>query len=445
MRSFQKGHWQGVRRVAWWCHAQGVQRGQRPFWKEPGGSGLFGRIAALRIGVKTSSLDPDSRLALHPKQGKLAFTPIYEMSSTILRMLVLSCAGLAMTSAQAGPQDLLRMSEQLDRVDKGDFDEAISKASQCIRVRDYTCAETQLKNARKFSTDSKSKTSLKRTEDELLAERAREKEEQRLAAQRQRELEKQEAQLRQAEQRARDAERQAQAEAEERENLNNRIAAAGSAYSQTIRAQANSRAAEQARNQQFAQQQAEAARNVANEQKRQAQDRAQLDSQRQQQQRQADAQRIQLAQAQQDNQQRAQAQAAAAAARSAPVSQPVRDIAPAAATAAPQKKSNSINTGREAMRCVSVSREKEDLGFTNTCNIQIFVVWCGNLKYSKKQCGDGPAGNSFYTHSVNVGPGDKQYARGIGDYHYAACEGGIAFGKDEIQDRPDGTFTCVPK
>jgi len=89
MRSFQKGHWQGVRRVAWWCHAQGVQRGQRPFWKEPGGSVLFGRIAALRIGVKTSSLDPDSRLALHPKQGKLAFTPIYEMSSSMsIRLIV---------------------------------------------------------------------------------------------------------------------------------------------------------------------------------------------------------------------------------------------------------------------------------------------------------------------------------------------------------------------
>src|SRR5450830_1586927 len=89
MRSFQKGHWQGVRRVAWWCHAQGVQRGQRPFWKEPGGSGLFGRIAALRIGVKTSSLDPDSRLAIHPKQGKLAFTPIYEMSSSMsIRLIV---------------------------------------------------------------------------------------------------------------------------------------------------------------------------------------------------------------------------------------------------------------------------------------------------------------------------------------------------------------------
>src|SRR5450830_540247 len=34
MRSSQKGRWQGVR------------RSQRPFWEAPGGSGLFGRIAA---------------------------------------------------------------------------------------------------------------------------------------------------------------------------------------------------------------------------------------------------------------------------------------------------------------------------------------------------------------------------------------------------------------
>jgi hypothetical protein len=371
-----------------------------------------------------------------------------------LRALAFVCAGLAPAWAVAAPQDLLRMSEQLDRVDKGDFNEAIAKAAQCTRARDYTCAEAQLKNARKFSSDANSKSALKRAEAGLLAEREREQEEQRLAAQRQRELEQQEEQLRQAERRARDAERQAQAEAEERDNLNSRIAAAGSAYAQTLRAQANSRAADQARSQQFAQQQADAARNAANEQRRLTQERAQLESQRQQQsqqqlqqQRQAETQRLQLAQAQQAQQQAQQAQQeaqrarAAAAAQSLPVSQPAREAAPAATP----RKSNSINTGREAMRCVSVSREKEDLAFTNTCGIQIFVVWCGNLKYSKKQCGDGPPGNGYYTHSVNVMPGDKQYARGVGDYHYAACEGGIAFGKDEIQDRPDGSFTCVPK
>ncbi|MDR9834633.1 hypothetical protein, partial [Herbaspirillum huttiense] len=44
----------------------------------------FGRIAALRIWVKTPSLDPNSRLALHPKRDSLALTPIYEMGSNYL-------------------------------------------------------------------------------------------------------------------------------------------------------------------------------------------------------------------------------------------------------------------------------------------------------------------------------------------------------------------------
>ena len=83
MRSAQKGRWQGARRVVWRCHTQGAQRGQRPFWAEPGGSGPFGRIAALRIWAKTPSLDPNSRLALHPKRDSLALAPIYEMSSTL--------------------------------------------------------------------------------------------------------------------------------------------------------------------------------------------------------------------------------------------------------------------------------------------------------------------------------------------------------------------------
>jgi hypothetical protein len=63
-------------------HARSATR-PAPFWAEPGGSGLFGRIAALRIWVKTPSLDPNSRLALHPKRDSLALAPIYEMSSTL--------------------------------------------------------------------------------------------------------------------------------------------------------------------------------------------------------------------------------------------------------------------------------------------------------------------------------------------------------------------------
>ena len=66
------------------------------------------------------------------------------------------------------------------------------------------------------------------------------------------------------------------------------------------------------------------------------------------------------------------------------------------------------------------------------------------LEVFEERCGDGPSGNSFYTQSDNVKPGEKTYARGIGEYKFAACEGGISFGKDEIIDRSDGSFSCVP-
>lgn len=107
------------------------------------------------------------------------------------------------------------------------------------------------------------------------------------------------------------------------------------------------------------------------------------------------------------------------------------------------KKSNSENTGRDAMRCLTITRDKEDLYFENTCSQPIFVVWCGDMKNTKRKCGDGPAGNNFYTESMNVPVGRRMKTYGVGSYKYAACEGSIGFRKKEIQDRPDGTFTCI--
>lgn len=101
------------------------------------------------------------------------------------------------------------------------------------------------------------------------------------------------------------------------------------------------------------------------------------------------------------------------------------------------------NPGRSAMECVSATRDKQDIVFRNSCNYKVFVVWCGEQKYTKKKCGDGPAGNSFYTHSNNIEAGSITRASGIQEYRYAACEGGIGFGKSEIKDSPDGSFQCV--
>jgi hypothetical protein len=129
-----------------------------------------------------------------------------------------------------------------------------------------------------------------------------------------------------------------------------------------------------------------------------------------------------------------------------------RDLQPTAlqhvavdASSKTPKKSTSMNTGKSAMQCVSVTRNNDDVEFRNTCDKQIFVVWCGDLKYAKEKCGDGPKGNSYYTHSNNIKPGTSIRTSVSGQYHYAACEGGIAFGKDEIHDRPDGSFTCIPE
>lgn len=103
------------------------------------------------------------------------------------------------------------------------------------------------------------------------------------------------------------------------------------------------------------------------------------------------------------------------------------------------------NTGKSAMECVTATRDKTDVVFLNNCGGKVFVVWCGELKYSKKRCGDGPVGNSFYTHSNNIAAGATLRASGVvGGYRYAACEGGIGFDKAPIQDEPDGSFTCVP-
>ncbi|MBK8063342.1 MAG: hypothetical protein IPK29_04130 [Betaproteobacteria bacterium] len=102
------------------------------------------------------------------------------------------------------------------------------------------------------------------------------------------------------------------------------------------------------------------------------------------------------------------------------------------------------NPGKSAMECVSAARDKNDVVFTNNCGSKVFVVWCGEMKYTKKRCGDGPSGNNFYTHSNNIEPGKSVRASAIQEYRYAACHGGIAFGKDEIKDNPDGSFRCVP-
>ena len=102
------------------------------------------------------------------------------------------------------------------------------------------------------------------------------------------------------------------------------------------------------------------------------------------------------------------------------------------------------NPGESAQECVDVSKGAAGkVTFSNSCGEKIFVIYCGDLKYSKQRCGNGPKGG-FYTHSANLAPGQTNDAVFDGRFSYAACKGGISFGNDgEYIDNPSGGIQCL--
>jgi hypothetical protein len=102
------------------------------------------------------------------------------------------------------------------------------------------------------------------------------------------------------------------------------------------------------------------------------------------------------------------------------------------------------NSGESAHTCVSNDRMGN---IVNNCGEQVFIIWCGNLQYSNKACGDGPNG-SYFTHSNNLKPGASETikVKPGGQYFLGSCFGGISFGNSgEYEDSPNGSYTCLPK
>ncbi len=100
------------------------------------------------------------------------------------------------------------------------------------------------------------------------------------------------------------------------------------------------------------------------------------------------------------------------------------------------------NPGQDAKDCLTVTNGNEKAVFHNSCDERIFVLWCGQLKYSDKGCGDGPDGG-FYTHSINIDAGQDHEIDVKGEYTYASCRGGIDFGNSKYKDFPDGSYQCL--
>ena len=94
-----------------------------------------------------------------------------------------------------------------------------------------------------------------------------------------------------------------------------------------------------------------------------------------------------------------------------------------------------------ARHCVKITRDNEAVIFKNICEHKIYVIYCGDLKYSNRKCGDGSKGE-YYTHGVNIHPNSS--IRAVGKINWGACFGGIGFVNNKnYKDYPDGRYTCL--
>lgn len=95
----------------------------------------------------------------------------------------LAVSTLVALSANAASNDLLKMTEQLDRLDRAEMLEFLGKAEDCLQAGDFPCAEGQLLKARKFAKSGVNQRDWQRVNELLVSEKGR-VEEQRLARQR---------------------------------------------------------------------------------------------------------------------------------------------------------------------------------------------------------------------------------------------------------------------
>lgn len=362
--------------------------------------------------------------------------------------------------AAKGPS-LLDMSDQLDKIEKQDFQAAIDRANACIRSRNFPCAEAEHAKAAKAANSAQDRTALAASRQGLanakqqLANEIRQRE--MLAQAEARRVEQEAREREEEEEQERRAQEEQEAEHERRERLasDEEDRQSTSEYYAAIGAQILQRGADDAARLNRIDRQTNAA----------------LDESR----------RVRAEQAAARESERAAAREARRVARetrpSAPAYQPQAVVIPpstsgqrteqgagragsgraGAGGAAGAEATNDTrsderrptvwrNPGESAQRCVSArSTGGGKVAFTNNCGEKVFVIWCGDLKHTKKRCGDGPKGG-FYTHSENIGAGDEATTDVNGPYRYAACKGSISFGNDgEYQDNGSGGVQCLKR
>ena len=178
----------------------------------------------------------------------------------------------ALVFAQSA-SDLQRMSDQLDRLDKQDFQELVNEADRCTRNRDFVCAESKLKQAGKLANGSADRAALSVSRNSIARER------QTIERERQAEIARREAQEEEERREVMRRERQRQREEEEDRVASERSSSSsGANYGAAALGSLNSTLADYNR---LKKMQDQTVNNVTNQiAERQRQEQAQRDSER---------------------------------------------------------------------------------------------------------------------------------------------------------------------
>lgn len=354
-------------------------------------------------------------------------------------LLLVWLAGFALQADASSRQQLQARMDMMERMDRMELLDGLEQANECTRQRKFSCADTQLKTVKPLVNSTDDQRMFSMAMNNLQREKAQA--EQELKAQQQAERERQQRIEREA--------REARWEEENRRALLAAIAgvAGGSSTggsNQRLQQIANDHHRQLEQNYQQALRQQQEQRQREQAERTALQQRQQMTAEANARQRQLEQERIQQRQSETEQRQQAEREKQARELQLA-AERKRQEEAQAARQQKAQAEKTYRNSGERAMHCVSLSDNNGTISVSNSCAVNIFLIYCGDFKYSNKRCGDGPSG-AYYTHSKNVYAGETVEMMTInsgGRYAYGACTGGISFGNmGEFTDRPDGSFTC---
>jgi len=124
---------------------------------------------------------------------------------------------------------------------------------------------------------------------------------------------------------------------------------------------------------------------------------------------------------------------------------------------------HAVNADDKIDKCLEVNSEENDyqtqVEFINSCNRRVFVLYCGDLPSERgfdsrfSHCGSQRSqGSGYYVYGRNLEPNEKFDLPVKGEFHYAACDGGVyvdgggyVSNNGQYKDDGSGGYDCKLK